>query len=165
MIFEFEATSGWQPLGLAGTIGMVPMIGMLIGYDCSAHLSEETYDASRTLPRVIMWAVIGNAVLLLLVGITYIFCLGDIKSALYSDTYQPVVQVFYNATGSKAGTSVMVVIVCIVLLSACIGQVATASRQMWSFARDRDLFEAMKLLTLTSMLTLSNIRPSILVLA
>jgi hypothetical protein len=30
VIFEFEATSGWQPLGLAGTIGMVPMIGMLI---------------------------------------------------------------------------------------------------------------------------------------
>jgi amino acid transporter len=148
VIFEFDATSGWQPLGLAGTIGMVPMIGMLIGYDCSAHLSEETYDASRTLPRVIMWAVIGNAVLLLLVGITYIFCLGDTKSALNTDTYQPVVQVFYNATGSKAGTSIMVVIVCIVLLSACIGQVATASRQMWSFARDRGMFEVMECLEL-----------------
>jgi amino acid transporter len=86
-----------------------------------------------------MWAVVGNAVLLLLVGITYIFCLGNIKSALYSDTYQPVVQVFYNATGSKAGTSVMIVVVCIVLLSACIGQVATASRQMFSFARDRGI--------------------------
>lgn len=84
-----------------------------------------------------MWAVAGNAFMLLLVGITYIFCLGNIEKALDSDTYQPVVQVFYDATGSKAGTSVMIVVVCIVLLSACIGQVATASRQVFSFARDR----------------------------
>ncbi|KAI7644239.1 hypothetical protein KC319_g12364 [Hortaea werneckii] len=38
--------------------------------------------------------------MLLLVGITYIFCLGDLDSVLNSDTGQPVVQVFYNATGS-----------------------------------------------------------------
>ena len=107
------------------------------GYDCSIHMSEETQDASKTIPNVIVWAVAGNAVLLLLVGISYIFCLGDVESALNSDTYQPVIQVFYNATQSKAGTSVMVAVVIVVFVSACIGQVATASRQLWSFARDQ----------------------------
>ena len=136
-IFNFTASSGWEPVSLASTIGIIPSIGMLIGYDCSIHMSEETQDASKTIPNVIVWAVAGNAVLLLIVGISYIFCLGDVDSALNSDTYQPVIQVFYNATQSKAGTSVMIAVIIVVFLSACIGQVATASRQLWSFARDQ----------------------------
>lgn len=93
-------------------------------------------DASRTIPLVLCWAVASNALMLLIVGWTYVFCLGDLKSVLNTDTYQPMIQVFFNATGSHAGTTVMVVVVLIILLSACVGQVATASRQMWSFARD-----------------------------
>ncbi|KAI7198282.1 amino acid transporter-like protein [Hortaea werneckii] len=99
-IVKFTSNGGWQDLGLASTIGVVPMIGMLIGYDCCVHMSEEVQDASRTIPAVIIWAVVSNAAMLLLVGITYIFCLGDLDSVLNSDTGQPVVQVFYNATGS-----------------------------------------------------------------
>jgi amino acid permease len=75
--------------------------------------------------------------MLLVVGITFIFCLGDLDSVLNSPTGQPMIQVFYNATQSVAGTSVMAAVVIIVLMSACVGQVATSSRQMWSFARDQ----------------------------
>lgn len=100
-------------------------------------MSEEVQDASRTIPAVIIWAVVSNAAMLLLVGITYIFCLGDLNSALNSATGRPVIQVFYDATGSVAGTCAMVAVVLLVFLTACIGQVATASRQLWSFARDK----------------------------
>lgn len=75
--------------------------------------------------------------MLLIVGITFIFCLGDLDSVLNTPTGQPVIQVFYNATQSVAGTSIMVVVIIIILLSACVGQVATSSRQIWSFARDK----------------------------
>ncbi|KAI6834194.1 hypothetical protein KC332_g6070 [Hortaea werneckii] len=54
-------------------------------------------------------------------------------------TGEPFVQVFYNATGSKAASSVMVAIVIILLISCCFSEVATASRQLWSFARDKGL--------------------------
>ena len=107
------------------------------GYDCSVHMSEETEDASWTIPQVVLAAVSTNAVLLLLIGMTYIFCLGDLDSVLNSATGQPVIQVFYNATQSVAGTCIMVAVIIIIFLSACVGQVATASRQMWSFARDQ----------------------------
>lgn len=100
-------------------------------------MAEETEDASRTIPLVVVWAVAGNALMLLVVGITFIFCLGDLDSALNSPTGQPMIQVFYNATQSVAGTCVMVTVVIIIFMSACIGQVATSSRQMWSFARDQ----------------------------
>lgn len=137
-IFNFTAVSGWENLGLACVIGMVPMIGILIGFDCPVHMSEETKDASWTIPNVVMWAVSSNALLVLIVGWSYIFCFGtDVDAVLSSKTGQPVVQVFYNATRSKAGTAVMIGMLCVILISACIGQVATTSRQLWSFARDR----------------------------
>lgn len=112
------------------------------GYDCSIHMSEETRDASKTIPLVVVWAVVANAIMLLAVGITFIFCLGDLDSVLNSLTGQPVIQVFYNATQSIAGTSVMVAVVVVILLSACVGQVATSSRQMWSFARDQGTYRS-----------------------
>ena len=109
----------------------------LQGYDCSIHLSEETNDASRTIPLVVTSSVALNAAMLILVGITFIFCLGDLDRVLNTSTGQPVIQVFYNATQSVAGTSIMVAVIILILLSACVGQVATSSRQIWSFARDK----------------------------
>jgi len=71
--------------------------------------------------------------------VTLCFTLGDIENILNTPTYQPFIQVFYNATRSYAATSVMVAIVLILLVSCCVSEVATASRQLWSFARDRGL--------------------------
>ncbi|KIW33263.1 uncharacterized protein PV07_00130 [Cladophialophora immunda] len=136
-ILHITNDSGYSDEALAATIGFVPMIGMLIGYDCTIHMSEETQDASRTIPLVVVWAVASNALMLIVVGWTYIFCLGDLDSVLNSATGQPMIQVFYNATRSHVGTSIMVVVVIVIFISACVGQVATASRQMWSFARDK----------------------------
>jgi choline transport protein len=100
-------------------------------------MSEEVQDASKTVPKVLVWAVGSNAAMLLIVGYTYIFCIGDLDSVLNSATGQPAIQVFYNATKSIAGTSVMIAVIIVIFMSACVGQVATASRQMWSFARDK----------------------------
>lgn len=86
---------------------------------------------------VVVWAVASNAVMLLVVGISFIFCLGDLNSILNTATGQPAIQVIYNATKSVGGTSTIIAVIIVILMSACIGQVATASRQMWSFARDR----------------------------
>lgn len=72
-------------------------------------------------------------------GVTFIFCLGDLNEVLSSPYGEPCIAVFFNATQSYAGTTVMTVILVIMLTSACISEVATASRQLWSFARDRGL--------------------------
>ncbi|KAK1068518.1 hypothetical protein LTR74_005597 [Friedmanniomyces endolithicus] len=135
-ILNFTNSCGWWSTGLASTIGAVPTAGLLIGYDCSVHLSEETEDASWTIPQVMLAAVASNAVMLLAVGITYIFCIGDLTSVLSTSTGQPVIQVLFNTTQNNAGTTIITLVIVIILLSACVGQVTTASRQLWSFARD-----------------------------
>ncbi|KAH8809152.1 amino acid/polyamine transporter I [Xylogone sp. PMI_703] len=137
ILLEFTNNGGWSSKGLSAMIGLVTPISVLNGYDCSVHMSEEIQDASITLPKAIMWAIIPNALMVFLMSVTLIFTMGDINSILAAP--QPFIQVFYNATGSHAGTNVMVAIVIILLESCCISEIATASRQIWSFARDKGL--------------------------
>jgi choline transport protein len=101
--------------------------------------AEEVQDASIVLPQVLMWSISVNGIMAIVMGVTFIFCIGDIDSVLASPTNEPFIQVFYNATQSYAGATIMTIIIVVMLTSACISEVATASRQLWSFARDNGL--------------------------
>lgn len=138
-LLTFQNNGGWSSKGLSAMVGLTTPLSVIVGYDCSVHMSEEIYDASITLPRAIIWSIIVNGTLAFIMGITLIFTLGDIDSLLNSPTRQPFIQQFYNATGSLPATNTMVAIVVILLTSSCISEVATASRQIWSFSRDRGL--------------------------
>jgi hypothetical protein len=84
-----------------------------------------------------MWSVAPNAVLGLLVIVTLAFTSGDIEKLMQTPTGEPFIQIFYDVTQSKAAATVMASIVVILLCSCCFSEVATSSRQLWSFARDR----------------------------
>ena len=86
-----------------------------------------------------MWTVILNGALGYIMLITFCFCLGNVETALNSPTGYPFIEVFYNATNNHAGTTVMTCILIILTVCGCISNVATASRQMFAFARDNGL--------------------------
>ena len=101
--------------------------------------AEEINDASITLPRAIMGSVLLNVTLVFVMIITICFTLGDPTDVIASPTGYPFIQVFFNATQSYAGTNIMTAIVIIMLSVCAISEVAAASRQIWSFARDAGL--------------------------
>ncbi|KAK5134388.1 hypothetical protein LTR08_006568 [Meristemomyces frigidus] len=138
-ILVFSNNGGWSSNGLSAMIGLTSSVSVMIGYDCSVHMSEEIQDASITLPKAIMWSTGPNFLLSFIMAVTLIFTLGDIDDILATPTYQPFIQIFYNATRSYAATNVMVAIVIVMLTSCCVSEVATSARQLWSFARDRGL--------------------------
>ncbi len=70
---------------------------------------------------------------------TLCFTITDPSAILTTPTKYPFIQLFYNVTNSLAGTNVMVAIIIIALVCAVISEIATASRQIWSFARDGGL--------------------------
>ena len=78
-----------------------------------------------------------NTILAFVAAVTMIFCLGNIDEVLAAPS--PYVQVFLNSTGSKAATVIMVAPIILSFISAMISEIATASRQLWSFARDGGL--------------------------
>lgn len=110
-----------------------------IGPDSATHMSEEIKDASSVLPRAMMWTVVINGSMGFVMLVTFCFCLGDVDAALANPDVMPFVQVFLTATKSKAGTNVLTAILIILTTCGCITNVATASRQMFAFARDMGL--------------------------
>ncbi|KAK6376338.1 hypothetical protein LTS17_006933 [Exophiala oligosperma] len=138
-LLEFTNNGGWSSDGLSAMIGLLAPMAVLIGYDCSVHMSEEIKDASVTLPRAIMGSVIVNITLVFVIVTTLCFTIGDQASAAASATGYPFIQVFYNATGSLAGTSVLTAIIIVMMAACAVSEVAAASRQVWAFARDGGL--------------------------
>lgn len=71
--------------------------------------------------------------------ITLCFCAVDVDGIVASPVGvvgSPFLQIFQNATGNLAATTVMAIVPLISLIGSVIAEVATASRQLWSFARD-----------------------------
>jgi amino acid transporter len=86
-----------------------------------------------------MWGVALNALLGYLTVITLCFTITDPAALLNGKTGFPFIQLFYDVTRSYVGANIMVAIIIITLVSAVVSEVATASRQIWSFARDNGL--------------------------
>jgi amino acid transporter len=80
-----------------------------------------------------------NALLGFVMLLTVCFTLGNVDEVLASPTGYPFIQVFYNITGSLPGTNAMTSVIIVLLIACTITEVATASRQLWSFARDGGL--------------------------
>lgn len=60
----------------------------------------------------------------------------DVDSVLNTSFGQPWVQIVYNATGSYAAAMALACLVGLLIVCCLINNVTTASRQLWSFARD-----------------------------
>lgn len=86
-----------------------------------------------------MLTVLINGTLGFIMLVTFCFCLGDVQTILSDARVMPFVQTFLIATKSHAGTSVMTTILIMLTTCGCITNVATASRQMFAFARDQGL--------------------------
>ena len=86
-----------------------------------------------------MLTVLINGTLGFVMLVTFCFCLGDVQTILSDARVMPFVQTFLIATKSHAGTSVMTTILIMLTTCGCITNVATASRQMFAFARDQGL--------------------------
>ncbi|KAL8819984.1 MAG: hypothetical protein Q9223_001689 [Gallowayella weberi] len=136
---EFQNNGGWPNLGLSVLIGLTGPLYSMIASDCVVHMAEEIRDASRILPLGMVWSMIISAVSGFIMVLTFCFSIGDIDSAVTTPTGQPYIQVFYNATDSHAGTTIMTVAIMTMTLSNTVNNVASASRQLYAFARDRGI--------------------------
>lgn len=134
---SFTNGGNWSSQGLSCLVGTLSPIFSLIGPDSASHMSEELRDASKTLPRVMIFTALVNGAMGLVMTISFCFMVGDVETILASPIGQPYIQVFFNATGSYAATSILAVILIIMVVFCCITNVAVSSRQLFAFARDK----------------------------
>ena len=84
-------------------------------------------------------AVTLNSIMQFAFMICLMFTIGDLDKVENSPTGLPIIEVYYQATKSKQGTNVLVVMIALILFISLFNIFASVSRLTWAFARDKGL--------------------------
>ncbi|KAL1646326.1 hypothetical protein SLS58_003283 [Diplodia intermedia] len=129
----------WSTDGLSFFVGLTATMFAFVGCDAASHLAEEIQHASTTIPHSMFASVALNGILGLGTVIAIAFCLGSDPSAiLATPTGYPAIQMFANATDLRAASAMSSVLI-LACVAATINVLASASRMLWAFARERGL--------------------------
>ncbi|KAK7425034.1 hypothetical protein QQZ08_008310 [Neonectria magnoliae] len=101
------------------------------------HLAEEMPNASRNVPIAMIDSVAANGVMGHFYGTMPLFSTSSLALLLETKTGFPFIQIFLDVTKSKAGATVMSVIIIATATAATVAGVTSTSRTLWAFARDR----------------------------
>ena len=106
------------------------------GYDASAHMSEETQNASRSAARGVIMSIVVSAVFgyILALGVTFAIQ-GSVKDTAGAGTFA-VKQVWLEALGTHTA-EVMLFITVMAQLYCGMSSITSASRMLYAFSRDR----------------------------
>lgn len=100
-------------------------------------MSEEIKNATTAVPRAMVFSILLNGLMGVGMMLAVLFCLGDVEKVLESPTGHPFMAVFEQAVGVNGGALTMSALIGVLAILATISWVASASRMLWSFARDR----------------------------
>lgn len=125
--------------------------GILVGYEASGHISEETKDASMTAARGIFFSAVASGLLGFPIVILFLFCLPSLETLYSFVAPQPFVGL-YALTMGRGGHVVMNVVCILGLVFVCDDVLSRApitnilqnttvagvasSRLIWAVARD-----------------------------
>ncbi|EXJ86696.1 hypothetical protein A1O3_03649 [Capronia epimyces CBS 606.96] len=127
--------TGW-PDGICFLTGLVNPAFMYAGLDAALHLAEECTRPERTVPKAVMSSVVIGFVTAFSFAVAMLYSLSDFDAVLATATGMPIVEIFLQATRSKAATTAFAI------MSLCIGFFClnaiqqTSSRLTWALARD-----------------------------
>lgn len=102
-------------------------------------MAEEIKRASIVVPRAMITSIVLNGILGFAMLIAYLFCLSNLDAVLASEEtlIYPFLFVFQQGSGSTTGAAVMGLIVVFLGICSTVGVLASSSRMLWSFSRDR----------------------------
>ncbi|KOC10662.1 amino acid permease [Aspergillus flavus AF70] len=123
------------PPGWNWCLSYLATAGILIGFDASGHVAEETKNASITAARGIFWSTVVSGIGGLATIILFLFCAPDPDTLFSFGSPQPFVPLYAVVLGR--GGHIFMNVICIVALwlNTAIAIVA-ASRLVFAVARD-----------------------------
>ena len=135
---EYVNETGWDNAVYVFLVGLLMAQYTYTGYDASAHVAEETMNASVEAPKGIVrsvWASI-LAGWILLVSVTA--AIQDYAGARGSETGLPPAQIFIDAAGRDLGIF-MLLIAAVAQFFCGMASVTANSRMSYAFSRDHAL--------------------------
>jgi amino acid transporter len=138
---EFKNETGWQSGIYVFLIGLLMAQYTFTGFDASAHVAEETKNASVAAPKGIVNSVVVSLVAgwILLLAVTFAVQGEDgWTAARESDIGLPPAQIFIDATGETLGLF-MLFIAAVAQFFCGMACVTSSSRMSFAFSRDNAL--------------------------
>ncbi|KAI9025730.1 amino acid/polyamine transporter I [Hyaloraphidium curvatum] len=127
--------TGWESNGFAFLLAFLLPGWTFVGYDASAHVSEETQNshtaAAKGMIHSLLWSIVGGWLLL----IAYFVTIQDYEATLTTSYGFPVVQILVDNAGPVGG-SVLLAIITLGSFFCGFSAMTANSRMMYSFARD-----------------------------
>lgn len=121
---------------MASLIGFLKFLILRISFDASAHLSEETINASWSAPLGVLMSIGVSAIFGFFLIISLLFSIQNFDATVKSEVGQPVVQILIDIFGDS-GAIVLMVLVMICVWHCGLFSMTSNSRMMYAFSRDR----------------------------
>jgi len=131
----FVNQSGW-PDGIVFLTGLVNPNFMYSGLDGAIHLAEDCLNASTAVPMALMSTIIIGFVTTFAFVVAMFYCISDFDAVLGSPTGVPIYEIWNQATQSRTAATIFVILLLLTGVFALNASQQTASRLIFSFARD-----------------------------
>ncbi|MGW5258729.1 amino acid permease [Streptomyces sp. NPDC004012] len=132
---RFVNNTGWSSSGYVVLLGLLMAQYTFTGYDASAHMTEETHNASTAGPKGIVRSIWTSWVagFVLLLGFT--FAIQSYDGERTSPTGAPPAQILLDALGATTGKLLLLVVIGAQLFCG-MASVTANSRMIYAFSRD-----------------------------
>ncbi|KAI2714173.1 hypothetical protein CBS147318_6914 [Penicillium roqueforti] len=131
--------TGWKSDGLAFLLAISNAVYAFLGTDCGAHVCEEIHDPARNTPKVILYPVLMGLVTALPFSAACMNAITDLDAVLNSPSGVPLIEIYYQSTGSKGASSVLLALFAFCFFGCTVGNGTTCSRTIWAVSRDNML--------------------------
>ncbi|KAK6198007.1 amino acid permease-domain-containing protein [Scheffersomyces amazonensis] len=136
---EFTNGTGWASGGIAFIVGLINPSWSFSCLDAATHLAEESADPRRKIPIAILGTVAIGLFTSLLYSIAMFFCIKDLEPLYNSRTGVPIMDIYYQVLGSKAGAIGLEFLIFLTAFGSQITCHTWQARLCWSLARDNGI--------------------------
>ncbi|KAL7273888.1 choline transporter [Rhizina undulata] len=136
---NFVNNTGWESNAIAFIVGLINPNWAFACLDSATHMAEEVPKPERTIPFAIMSTVAIGFTTAFCYSIAMFFSMKNLEQLVNTPTLVPILELYYQATGSIAGASFLEFLICFTGLGCQIACHTWQARLCWSFARDRGL--------------------------
>ncbi|PMD50300.1 amino acid transporter, partial [Hyaloscypha bicolor E] len=132
-------STGWPSDGFAFILSISNSVYAFLGSDCGAHLCEEIQNPGRNVPKVMLWPLVIGLITAWPFAVSCMAAIVDLDSVITTATGLPLIEIYYQGTGSRAAASVLMALFAFCFFGCLTGNATTASRTLWAVSRDNAL--------------------------
>ncbi|KAI5951747.1 hypothetical protein KGF54_004822 [Candida jiufengensis] len=136
---EFNNQTGWSSDAIAFLTAMMNVNWGFSCLDSATHLAEESLNPAVQIPQAIVATVVVGFLTSMPFAIAVFYCIRNLDAIYSSTTGAPIMDIFYQATESKAAAVGLEFLIFITLVGCNIGCHTWSARLAWSFSRDKGL--------------------------